>query len=101
MFSVVAQSDMLFHRSIKENIAFGAETSNNAVIKHAAELADASSFIEELAPDGRGFDVVVGEGRDFPVVNNNAFYSHAPSYKIGPFLFLTKPPPLSIPIVKA
>ena len=61
VFSVVAQSDALFHRSIKENIAFGAEISNNAAIKRAAELADASSFIEELAPDGKGFDVVVGE----------------------------------------
>ncbi|WP_247997189.1 ABC transporter ATP-binding protein [Brucella tritici] len=61
VFSVVAQSDALFHRSIRDNIAFGSETSEDVALRHAAELADASLFIEELAPDGKGFDVVVGE----------------------------------------
>ncbi|MBC2885408.1 ABC transporter ATP-binding protein [Ochrobactrum sp. CM-21-5] len=60
-FSVVAQNDALFHRSIKENIAFGTTISDDGAIKHAAKLADASLFIEELSPDGKGFDMVVGE----------------------------------------
>lgn len=61
IFSVVAQSDALFHRSIKENIAFGSEVNDNIAIKHAAKLADASNFIEELAPCEMGYEIVVGE----------------------------------------
>ncbi|MEL4073325.1 ABC transporter ATP-binding protein [Ochrobactrum sp. GPK 3] len=60
-FSVVAQSDTLFHRSIRENIAFGATNEDESEIQRAAEWADAAKFIQELAPDGRGYDVVVGE----------------------------------------
>jgi len=60
-FSVVAQSDALFHRSIRANIAFGAKSANEHDIQHAAELADATKFIQGLAPDNKGLDVVVGE----------------------------------------
>lgn len=56
--SYVAQEPMLFHRSLKENIAYGKLDATDQEIRNAAELAHALEFIEAL-PDG--FDTLVGE----------------------------------------
>jgi len=57
--SYVPQEPLLFHRSIRENIAYGADTavSDTQIIK-AARLAHAHEFIEDLP---HGYDTVVGE----------------------------------------
>jgi ATP-binding cassette subfamily B protein len=54
----VSQEPMLFHRSLKENIAYGRQSATDADILRAAEQANALEFIEQL-PDG--FDTLVGE----------------------------------------
>lgn len=56
--SYVAQEPMLFHRSLRENIAYGKLDATDEEIKKAAKLAHALEFIETL-PDG--FDTLVGE----------------------------------------
>lgn len=54
----VPQEPLLFHRSLKENIAYGKMDATDAEIKKAAKQANALEFIEKL-PDG--FDTLVGE----------------------------------------
>lgn len=54
----VPQEALLFHRSIRENIAYGKPDATNEEIRRAAEEANALEFIERL-PDG--FDTMVGE----------------------------------------
>lgn len=54
----VPQEPLLFHRSIRENIAYGKPTASERVLKTAAKLAYADDFISKL-PDG--YDTVVGE----------------------------------------
>lgn len=54
----VAQEPMLFHRSIRENIAYGRPDASDAEVERAAREADAWEFIERL-PDG--LDTEVGE----------------------------------------
>lgn len=56
--SYVPQEPLLFHRSIKENIAYGKPDATNDEIKRAANLAFADTFIEELP---LGYDTIVGE----------------------------------------
>ena len=46
----VPQKGILFSGTIKSNIKFGAPNATDAEVKHAAEIAQASSFIEKL-PD--------------------------------------------------
>jgi ATP-binding cassette subfamily B protein len=54
----VPQEPLLFHRSIRDNIAYGKPKSTLAEIRSAAHKAYATEFIEAL-PDG--YDTVVGE----------------------------------------
>jgi ABC-type multidrug transport system, ATPase and permease components len=54
----VPQEPLLFHRSIKENIAYGKPGASLAEIKEAAQLAHADEFINKLKD---GYDTIVGE----------------------------------------
>lgn len=54
----VPQETSLFHRTIAENIAYGKPNASIDEIKHAAELANASEFIEDLP---NGYETMVGE----------------------------------------
>lgn len=56
--SYVAQEPALFHRSLRENIAYGKEDATTDEIVAAAKRAHAWEFIEKL-PDG--LDTIVGE----------------------------------------
>ncbi|TAL14578.1 ABC transporter ATP-binding protein [Patescibacteria group bacterium] len=54
----VAQEPMLFHRSLRENIAYGRQGATDQEILAAAKSANALEFIEKLS---KGLDTVVGE----------------------------------------
>ncbi len=54
----VLQETLLFHGTIATNIAYGKSGATMDEIVHAAELANASEFIDKM-PDG--YDTVVGE----------------------------------------
>ena len=54
----VPQEPMLFHRTMRENIAYGNPEATNADIKTAAKKAHALEFIESLP---NGLDTIVGE----------------------------------------
>ena len=54
----VPQEPLLFHRTIRENIAYGRPGATDDEIRRAAEEANATEFIDRL-PDG--FDTQVGE----------------------------------------
>ncbi|MBQ9438035.1 MAG: ABC transporter ATP-binding protein [Lachnospiraceae bacterium] len=54
----VPQEGLLFHRSIRDNIAYGRPDASEEQIREAARLANALEFIEQL-PDG--MDTMVGE----------------------------------------
>lgn len=54
----VPQEPMLFHRTLRENIAYGKLNATESEIKHAAKQANALEFIEALPG---GFDTLVGE----------------------------------------
>ena len=54
----VPQEALLFHRSIRENIAYGRPNTTDEQIREAARLANALEFIDRLP---RGFDTMVGE----------------------------------------
>jgi len=54
----VPQEPMLFHRSIRENIAYGQSDATDEEIYQAAERANALDFINNLP---NGFDTTVGE----------------------------------------
>lgn len=54
----VPQESSLFHRTIRENIAYGNPDATEAEIKKAAKLANADSFIMELKDD---YETMVGE----------------------------------------
>lgn len=54
----VPQEALLFHRTIRENIAYGKPDATEAEIIKAAEEANALEFIEKLP---HGFDTIVGE----------------------------------------
>ena len=56
--SFVSQDPLLFHRSIRENIAYGKPTATDKEITKAAKQAYAWEFIKDL-PDG--LDTLVGE----------------------------------------
>ena len=55
---LVSQEVFLFHGSVAENIAYGSFDAPRAAIERAAQLAEASGFIEALP---QGYDTVVGE----------------------------------------
>ena len=54
----VPQEPLLFHRSVRENIAYGRPDATNAEIEEAAKKAGAYDFIVGLKD---GFDTMVGE----------------------------------------
>ncbi len=56
--SVVPQEPLLFHRTIRENIAYGNPAATEGEIVEAAKLAQAHDFIERLS---QGYDAMVGE----------------------------------------
>ena len=54
----VSQEPMLFHRSLRENIAYGKPTAKLDEIRAAAKLAHATDFIDKLSD---GYETIVGE----------------------------------------
>ncbi len=56
--AIVPQEPLLFHRSIRENIAYGKPSATEDDIIHAAQLAEAHEFIEHLP---EGYASLVGE----------------------------------------
>lgn len=54
----VSQEPMLFHRSLRDNIAYSQPDATDEMIRHAAKQAHALEFIEQLP---HGFDTLVGE----------------------------------------
>ena len=57
-FAIVPQDPILFHRTLAENIAYGAPNAGRAAIENAARQAHAHAFIERLP---QGYDTLVGE----------------------------------------
>jgi ATP-binding cassette subfamily B protein len=55
---LVSQEVFLFHGTVAENIAYGSFKAPRAAIERAAQLAEASAFVENLP---QGYDTVVGE----------------------------------------
>uniref|UniRef100_A0A0D9WCH5 MDR-like ABC transporter n=1 Tax=Leersia perrieri TaxID=77586 RepID=A0A0D9WCH5_9ORYZ len=55
---LVSQEPVLFTASIKDNIAYGRDNATNQEIRAAAELANASKFIDKMP---QGFSTLVGE----------------------------------------
>ena len=56
--AVVPQEPLLFHRSIRENIAYGKPRATKKEIEVVAKKAQAHNFIKELP---KGYDTLVGE----------------------------------------
>lgn len=54
----VSQEPLLFHRTLRENISYGKLDASLEEVRHAAKLAHALDFIDELP---NGFDTLVGE----------------------------------------
>jgi len=54
----VPQEPLLFHRTVRENIAYGKPDASEDEIRRAAEEANALEFIEKLP---QGFDTLTGE----------------------------------------
>jgi ATP-binding cassette, subfamily B, bacterial len=54
----VPQEPLLFHRSIRENIAYGDPAADDHAIEAAAKMASAHDFITDLP---QGYDTLVGE----------------------------------------
>jgi ATP-binding cassette subfamily B protein len=58
VISYVPQEPLLFHRSLRENIAYGKISATMAEIEQAAKHAHAHEFIKNL---DKGYDTLVGE----------------------------------------
>jgi ATP-binding cassette subfamily B protein len=58
LMAYVPQDPAMFHRTLRENIAFARPDATEAEIRHAAEAAHVTEFADGL-PDG--FDTMVGE----------------------------------------
>jgi ATP-binding cassette subfamily B protein len=54
----VSQDVFLFHGTVAENIRYGSFDATNEQVIHAAKLAEAHAFIEQLP---QGYDTIVGE----------------------------------------
>ncbi|MDR0350393.1 MAG: ABC transporter ATP-binding protein/permease [Coriobacteriales bacterium] len=54
----VPQEPLLFHRTVRENIAYGCPNASEAAIREAAVKANALEFIEQLP---HGFETITGE----------------------------------------
>ena len=57
-FSVVLQEPLLFHTTVRENIAYGRPDASYEAIRQAAKNARAHRFIEDLP---QGYETVIGE----------------------------------------
>ncbi len=55
---IVSQEAILFHDSVKNNIAYGRQDASIEEIIHAAKLANAHEFISQLTD---GYDTIIGE----------------------------------------
>jgi ATP-binding cassette subfamily B protein len=55
---VIAQDPFLFSATVRENLMFGRPDATDAQIEHAAQLAQAQDFIEQLPS---AYDTVIGE----------------------------------------
>ncbi|HET7224428.1 MAG TPA: ABC transporter ATP-binding protein [Candidatus Eisenbacteria bacterium] len=55
---IVTQETILFHDTVRANIAYGSAHAGDAAVRAAAEAAHAHGFIERLA---EGYDTVIGE----------------------------------------
>ncbi|MEM9374497.1 MAG: ABC transporter ATP-binding protein, partial [Planctomycetota bacterium] len=58
LLGVVEQEVFLFDGSVYDNIAYGRRSATRAEVRHAAEQANATEFIDELED---GFDSLIGE----------------------------------------
>ncbi len=58
LISIVEQDIFLFDGTVAENIGYGARTATIEEIRHAARVANAHRFIEELP---NGYDTIIGE----------------------------------------
>jgi len=58
LFGVVPQEPLLFNASVSENIAYGSDGVTRENILHAAKIANATEFIDELP---QGYDTLVGD----------------------------------------
>jgi ABC-type multidrug transport system fused ATPase/permease subunit len=56
--TVLLQETLVFHGSVRENIAYGKQGATDAEIEAAARAADAHEFIEALP---EGYDTVIGQ----------------------------------------
>jgi ABC-type multidrug transport system fused ATPase/permease subunit len=55
---IVAQDPFLFSATVRDNIAFGRADATDEEVEHAARLAQAHDFVEQLP---EGYDTVIGE----------------------------------------
>ncbi len=55
---IVSQEVILFHDTVRNNIAFGADHAEDHKVQEAARVANAHDFIQELP---HGYDTMVGE----------------------------------------
>jgi ATP-binding cassette subfamily B protein len=58
LIAYVPQDPVMFHRTLRENIAFGRPDATDAGIRAAAAAAHVQEFVEDLP---QGFDTLVGE----------------------------------------
>ena len=73
----VLQDTALFRGTVAENIAYGKPDATRDQIIHAAELANAQEFIEQMP---EGFDTMVGDrGLRCPAASGSGSASRAPS----------------------
>ncbi|HEX9153275.1 MAG TPA: ABC transporter ATP-binding protein [Candidatus Saccharimonadales bacterium] len=56
--SYVPQEPLLFHRTVRENIAYGNEKAGDKAVENAARLAHADEFVKKLP---KGYQTTVGE----------------------------------------
>jgi subfamily B ATP-binding cassette protein MsbA len=58
LFGIVTQETILFHDTVRANIAYGMENAGQEAVENAARAANAHAFIAEMP---EGFDTVLGE----------------------------------------
>jgi subfamily B ATP-binding cassette protein MsbA len=58
LMGIVSQETVLFHDTVRANIAYGREDATDAEVEAAARAAHAHEFVQKLP---RGYDTVVGE----------------------------------------
>jgi subfamily B ATP-binding cassette protein MsbA len=58
LFGIVTQETILFHETVRANIAYGVEDSSQEAVEAAARAANAHEFIEAMP---NGYDTVLGE----------------------------------------